>query len=187
MNLYEHFSCLTKLPIRLKDVRQHLLDQQVAATIRYVPVNTMLTEFVRGFARRYRFRAGMGPPGIHAEIFYSTKLPPLLQRVVICKELTHLTEFHDATAVTRDQVSRLIREAAIPASLAISLPAKMDHVGLLHSLAILLPRDALHELRAPYAKGSITDDRIATLARLPEEFFPFLMSDEWKDIVEKIV
>lgn len=110
-----------------------------------------------------------------------------MQRIIICKELTHLTNEHAETAATRDQVSELIREMGIPASLARSLPGKMDHAGLLHALCILFPRDAAHHLRDPYSKGLISDETVATLAKLPEEFFPFLLSEEWKVVIEQIV
>lgn len=186
MNLYEHFSCFTIVPIEIDDVIDHLYEQKVVDRIRLIGVPSMEPKYLRGFCQRYWKFPQAGQPASFADIYYSTVLSDEWQRVVICKELTHTTNKQAATARTRAQVDRLITDLVNKAPATLTALHQIDAVGLLHGLCILFPRDAAVEMRQMHSDGK-THDEIAKYAALPPELVPVLLSPEWEAVIESII
>jgi hypothetical protein len=185
MNIFEHFSCHTTLPIRLDDIRAHILEMGIVRSIKFTA--TDLNESVcLGFLRIYRWRAQYSDEQLHAEIFYSKTLSESMMRVVLCKELIHILDNHTETAQTSEKVDTLIREIRAPVSIAASIPGLSDHYGLTKALCILLPRDALEIIRAHFQSGAMNIDAVAKLASIPDFWVEFLMSDSWLSVVNSI-
>jgi hypothetical protein len=186
VNLYEHFSCHTVVPVKIQDVIDLLLDQKAVDEIRLIGVDTMDPAYLRGFCHRYWKFPQFGEPHSFADIYYSTQLSPEWQRVVISKELTHATNGQASAARTRQQVDSLIRGIVSSGTTIVSVQHQIDVIGILHGLCVLFPRDAAVVLREMQANGK-THKEIAKITALPAELMPLLLSPQWEGLVESIV
>jgi hypothetical protein len=138
--------------------------------------------FLAGMVRLYRSATG----GRVADIFYAQKLGPPEMRVVCTKEMIHVADGDPELAQTKAQVNTLIDELVVPPELARSIPAQSDGRGLLYALAVLLPRDALFELRPAFEAGKISVEDIAKYTVLPESYVRFALTDKWQEVLEEI-
>jgi hypothetical protein len=185
MNLFEHFACHTQLPVRLKDVTEHILGTGVVATIKFVP-SELNIQTIQGFLRVSHWKPPYGADGAHAQIFYAKALPLTLRRLVVDKELIHILDDHQETAQTRAAVDQLISEIVVPLALTASIPGTSDHLTILRALCILMPRDALVVLRDLHKDKRLNTEAIARLALIPESYVDFLLSPQWEKVVESI-
>ena len=183
MDIFEHFACYTRLPVRLDDIREHILDEGLVQTIRFYSVD-LDPAVLPGFVRVSRWRPIYGDMGLHAEIFYSSALDENWRRLVVCKEMLHLRDKAAELAQSRADVIDLIRGIRVPLSIAMNLPTFSDHVGLIRALRLLIPRDALLVLREHSESGRITSEVVAKLARVPDIYTEFMLTSEWliKDV-----
>lgn len=184
MDIYNHFSCYTKLPILIEDVIAHVIDAEVVDEILIYPLEMDPTH-LRGFC--WVFKDKPKNAANHrrvAWIGYSNKLPREMARLTICKELLHLLDEHYATARTAAEVSQLIDEIVLPAAAHIALHALQDSTGELRALAVMMPACAIEEFREGLAEGQIGHDTIAKHARLPEEHIRLAFSPAWDRILE---
>jgi hypothetical protein len=183
MNVFEHFSCHTKLPVPLKMVKDHIIETGLVDRIRRVPVPLEEYLIYGGYHLYKDLETGdrialIGYPADHGERF---------ARLVTVKEMLHVTDPHEATAPTKDKVDQLIDDLLVAgAANMIGLPARFDKKGLLRALTILLPRDALDARRSAFKKGELKVAQIAAEARVPAGFTEIALRDEWEKIVESI-
>jgi hypothetical protein len=183
MNVFEHFSCHTKLPVPLTMVKDHIIETGLVDRIRRVavPIDDYLVQ--GGYHLFKDLETGerialIGYPGDHGE---------RIARLVTVKEMLHVVDPHEATAPTKIRVDQLIDDLLISgAANMIGLPAYFDKKGMLRAMTILLPRDALDERRASYKKGDLKAAEIAAEARIPLGFMEVALRDEWEKIVESI-
>lgn len=180
-DIYEHFSCYTRLPVRLRDVRDQILQTGHVHQIIRFPVE--IDELVlHGALRVFKVK----PPyadeeRVIAHIAYGKGLPEPERRLVCCKEMLHLANGHKFTANTAATVTSLIEQIVLPR--ISQLPAvRDDQMGMLRALVVLLPRDAIEELKAK----QISPEDAAKLARIPEEYAQLAMSDYWSEVVKDI-
>jgi hypothetical protein len=186
MDVYNHFSCYTLLPIHLNDVRDHVLEAGVVSSLQFVEA-PLKPGVVHGFLRVFKWRKNHGPDGKHAQIFHARGLSTEWRRVVVTKEMLHILDKDEETASTRDGVDQLISHICGPFMLTgASLPGLSDNFAILRALAILLPRDALHILRPLHQKGQLTQETIAQMAQIPVEWMEFLLSYSWEAVLEQI-
>lgn len=190
MKIIENFSCFTILPVDIDDVRDFILNLGTVDRIIFHSVNSE-SAVLRGLLYHTKDK----PPyfqgeRVTANIAYCVDLPIDHQRIIACKELLHILDVGGQIAATRPSVSRLVTEIVLPQSLGndwakLQKVTASDKLGVLMALAVLLPRDAIAELRPFYEKGEIGIEEIATLAQLPEPYVAFAMTDEWFSFVEK--
>lgn len=188
MNIFEHFSCYTKLPVRLDFIKQHILETGHVSKIIRVPVKPKSFLVYGGF-HKYRDTAPYCSGGVIALIGFPKDAPEDLQRVVQVKEMLHVLDPDEATSPTKDKVNDLIDDLMVEETkraMGIGLPAQYDHKGLLHALAILLPRDALDIIRPVYKRGGCTVEEIAKWAVVPERMVRIALTDSWRDLLESI-
>lgn len=180
-DIFQFFACFTNLPIPIDVVRDQALEYGVADDIVFSEVQTD-PDYLLGMHRLYKDeRTGK----VTAHVFYSSAIQDeSYRRLVCCKEILHVLDNDDATAKSRDAVSRLINQIVVPPSSGITNSAKSDHNGMLWALMVLLPRDALSELRPHYENGDLSVEDIAILADIPEHYARFALSDIWTEIVE---
>lgn len=178
MDIFETFADVKLLPIRLEDIRLHILRQGLVDVIRFYP-SDLDPAVLAGFIRVYSFRPLYGPEQLHADISYSTRLDEGWQRLVLCKEMLHLRDVAGALATTVGEVDSLIGEIRIPLSLVRGRPALSDHVGFVHALRLLLPRGALAVLKNHVASGNMTPQAVADLAKIPAGYGDFMLSPAW--------
>lgn len=185
--IYEHFASQTLLPIRLRDVRQFILNTGEATVIARYPVDDMDELVLKGMLRVYRDR----PPyaiedRVMAEIAYYSGLHPYEVRMVCCKEMLHLLDNHHATACDAEKVAQLVQEITLPFEAVASIPGLTDHVKMLHALAILLPPTALAILRDAHRENKLSPENVARIARIPEEWARLALSEQWAAISETL-
>lgn len=185
MNIYEHFSCHTKLPIRLKDIKDHVLDTGMVDRIIRIPV-TLDHYIVHGGYHQYRELGAYGNRTV-ARIAYPQNASQGLQRLVSVKEMLHILDPHEATSPTKAKVQELISDLIVEnAEKAIGLPAEYDHNGLLHALCLLLPRDSLDLLRPAYKREDKPIAQIAAEARIPESYVKIALTDSWRKLIDTL-
>jgi hypothetical protein len=186
MNVFEHFSCHTILPVKLEDIKEHILETGVVESIDIIPAD-LDPQIVAGFLRVFKWKGVYAPDAhAHAEVFYSKQLDIPSRRLVICKEMLHILDEHKQTAQTRAIVERLIVEVSAPPSMTLGLPAQSDHMGVWLALSVLVPRDALEYLRAVHQAG-MSAEAIAKLAVVPSSYMETLLSPLWQSIIERAV
>ena len=184
MDIFNHFSCHTKLPVLLEHVVDHILESGVVASIEIFALDldpARLQGFCWVFLDKphnsinHHKRAWIG---------YSDKLSREMARLVICKELLHLLDNHAETAQQKEQVNDLIDQIVLPLETAVALQTESDHQGILLALAVMMPRDAIDELRPRVEAGDISLETIAKHAKLPEHFVRLAFSALWAKVLD---
>jgi hypothetical protein len=187
MTIYEHFSCYTKLPIKLADVKAFILECNVVSELLRYPVD-LDPAILKGGYHLYR---DLAPPykerQLIARIGYPNTASEAYQRLITVKEMLHVYDPQEATAPTITDVESLISDLLVEeAEKEIGLAAKVDHSKLLNALCILLPRDALDIIRPEYKKGKLTIEAIAEEAKVPKPYVAIALTDEWKKVADNI-
>lgn len=186
MNIYEFFSCFTKLPIRIDDIRDQALGYDVVDEFQFIPVG-IDPKILLGMHRMYVEDRPDGSKHKIAQIFWSSHIPDVsLMRLVCCKEVLHIFDEDSHTARTTQAVDRLIDLIVVPPSSGITASELSDRMGMLHALMVLLPRDALEIIRPKYEAGGMSVEDVARLADIPESYARLALSPTWKDLVEKV-
>lgn len=187
ITIYESFAVHTRLPIKLRDIRDFILDREVVVRIERYPTD-LDPSLLRGGMHRYY---ELAPPYVEApmvaRIAYPRAASEGVQRLIQVKEMLHILDPADATSPTKDDVGRFITDLLVEeAEKEIGLAAHEDHTKLLNALCILMPRDALDIIRAAYDRGEITVEQIAEEAKIPRSYAAATLTDEWRQIVERI-
>ena len=186
MNIYEHFSCHTRLPVKLADVRDHILETGLVSKIIRKSV-TVISYNVAGGFHLYREKDVEGVQHIVARIGYPEKVSVGLQRLIQVKEMLHCLDPHEATSPTKAKVDALIADLIQDgAERTLGLPANVDHNGIMHAMCVLLPRDALDEIRPAFKRGDRTLEQISAEAKLPTSVCEFALTDRWRALLDTI-
>ena len=186
MNIYEHFATYDVLPVRLRDVRDQILETGHVNRIIRVPV-TFRDFIISGGFHRFRDLAPYASGQVVALIGYPDNLPEPLQRVIQVKEMLHVLDPDMATSPTKAKVDALIDDLMVEeAERAVGIPAQYDHRGLLHAMCILLPRGALDIIRPIYKRDGCTLDEVAEWANLPKPLVQIALRDSWRETIETI-
>lgn len=183
MDIYNHFSCYTNLPVTLRDVIAQVEQAKVVDEILIHEVEIDAST-LRGFCWVFKDkpRNSINHRRV-ALIGYSNQLSREMARITICKELLHLLDNHHETAGTVERVSRLVDEIVLPIAAQIALPTLQDHAGELKALAVLMPACAIEELRPHLNEGTISRETISRHARIPLEYITLAFSERWHDIL----
>ena len=184
MDIFEYFACHTVLPIDLEEVCDQAKEYDHIDEFRFLPAKLDST-YCLGFLRKYVVRNGDAIR--RADIYYSTSIRDAANiRLVCCKEILHAMDDEEESARTRGAVSNLVEQIIIPDMSGIPASVMSDHIGVLHALMVLLPRDALDILRPQYAEGVLSVDAVAEMAVIPTYFARLALSDLWESVVESI-
>ena len=183
MNIYEHFACHERLPVKLSDVKDHILETGLVSRMIRFPVD-FENYIIHGGYHLYRDISPYAAPGQKvARIAYPRALPQGTQRLIQVKEMLHVLDQHEATAPTRALVSSLIDDLLTESSAAlIGLPALVDRKVLLHAMCILMPLGVLDHVRPMFKNGDVTIEQIANEAMLPVGIIKVALTDEWRDL-----
>lgn len=183
MDIYQHFACYQKLPVRLSLIREFILETGIVTKLICFPVD-MHDGALMGGLHLYRDLAPYAAHGAKvARIGYDRSLPDEWKRVVCAKEMLHVFATPDETAPTRELVDRLIDDLLMEQWWKdAGLPANCDHRGVFHALAVLFPLEALDYIRPRFKLGKLTIEQIAKEAKLPEPLVRIAMTDYWRDL-----
>ena len=186
MDIYQHFSCLTNLPIKIDHIADFLKDNGYADEIYFSEVD-IDPNVIWAQLRAFREDRPYGGEKTIYEVQYSNKLSNDQKRLACCKELIHILDGSDEAASSKEEVELLIKQMAIPPQSGISLPASNDHFGIVNALLVLVPRDSLEDFKLAYDSGHITEDEVAKATGIPVEFARLTLQDYWTEISQKIV
>jgi hypothetical protein len=186
MNVFQYFSCVRRLPVAIDAVVDHLRDQGRVHEVYFSPVDmdpSVLWSICRAYYPKTPYDRDM-PPII--EVMYSNQLNESQVRLACCKELLHALDTEEERASTLEDVSTLIDQLSIPPQAGFSLPTANDHLGVVKALAVLVPRDALEDLRDAYQRGEISEGEIASAVKVPVEFVRLTLLPVWVKICKEI-
>lgn len=189
MIILKHFAAQTRLPIKINDIADFILEKGYVDSIVFHPLDAP-PEFCAGFVV---VRQNMAPYAVGdvADVAYTTRVPLAMQRLICAKELLHICDVDGICARTREQVGSLVKEIGIPLTALVEI-AKIspqlssDHDGLLLAVALLMPKSARKILKQMLDRNLITISEIAALAEVPDPFVAVAMSDPWEMILEKL-
>ena len=185
MDIYQFFSCLTRLPIRIDSVAGFIKDRGLADRIYFCEVD-IDPNILWAQLKAHKQKLPYGDEFIEYEIQYSRHLTLPQKRLACCKELLHILDDQDAMASTQESVELLIQQMSIPPQSGIALPAANDHTGIIRALLILVPRDCLGEFKKAHDAGDMTADEVAKATGIPVEYARITLQSFWQQLVDKI-
>lgn len=189
--IIEEFSRHCDLPVDIADISQAILDKGFVAFVQLYDIDTD-PHVLSGMLY---FTEDRPPYSVEerrcAHVSVSINLPETMRRLICCKELLHILDSGGAAADTQAAVSSLVAEIILPNEIArdlalLKLPELSDRFGILTALAVLLPRDALADLRPLFDAGKIGIEEIAQMAELPESVVAFALTDDWVRVLDRI-
>jgi len=186
MIVLDHFAAFTRLPIKINDIADFILERGFVNRITFHGLDES-PDICAGLMIKRRDRIPYAIGDV-ADIAFSVRMPVPVQRLVLAKELIHVCEVDGICAATKAQVGKLVEEIGIPLTALIEI-AKLskqlvtDHSGLLLSIAMLIPRDARVILKRLLDQGVMGLPEIAALARVPESFAGLAMKDGWENVL----
>lgn len=200
--LIKRFETHTRAPIKINDVRNHILQARVQDEINFVGV-VYDVSVLRGKLVQYCKHSGpYSEPTFVSDIYYDKKQPMSWRRLVCCKEMMHILDPEMFKAKTVSQVSQLIAKIALPPDLAQivqesenniapdaeyhTLRAMLDQYTDVKAVATLFPI-AIRELILPkFNSGALTLSDIASLLDIPVRYVSLVMSPSWPNLYDAL-
>ncbi len=192
MDIIDHFSCYTRLPVKLADIAAHIIETSSVDVIYRYAVDVK-PEIIRGIFRLYHHKPPYAVEGqTVAEIIYSKHLGPFEARFVQCKEMLHAFDDDDHMTSRMEQVVQLAEDIIVPFGVLMKLqglPSRQlisDKGTEFIAVAALLPRDFLDEIRPLYKDGRVTVAQIAQLAQVPSSYVRLALRDDWEELISSL-
>ncbi|MBL1435640.1 MAG: hypothetical protein COB08_005520 [Rhodobacteraceae bacterium] len=190
MDIYESFSCHTLLPVKIDDVLEYVKDYEADCEIIFYPDPELKKSTCWSYLHSFVETRLYGKVVTVHRIVHSTELDEDELRLAVCKELLHILDKNNHKAASTEDVIKLIDQICIPANAGITMPGFNDHTGALRALAILLPRDALDEIKKANTNNSkhsrLTAVEISIAAEIPVGYVRVALTDEWERLLELI-
>ena len=185
MNIFEHFGCYTKIPVRLHDVAQHAVDNSDISRFLFHKVRAD-ESILRGMSRVSMLIGAYGER--IADITYSHQITDeAMVKLVCCKEILHAIEDNSLSASSEDAVSNLIDRISAPIELHPYFNSDTsDKVGLFAALAILMPMGFLDDARPHVEVGALEVEAIAEQAQVPVTYVRWSLHPRWPEIVDEV-
>lgn len=186
------FSYHTKLPVKIEDVVDQVVEMGIQDNITYVGVDYDVGVLRGQFVRLSSVRLGVyADPVYFAEIYYARNQGMDWQRLVVCKELVHLFDSPEAATKTEAELIHLMEMIALSPELQFQkddgFKVLTDKLATLYAIAILFPKDARDALMQPYKQGLMSAGDIARAVEIPERYIRLAMSDGWEKIYETLM
>ncbi|UZW54029.1 hypothetical protein NUH86_10830 [Sphingobium sp. JS3065] len=185
--LIEHFAQETHLPVDvnavLQKIRQLGHDED---DIEFVGVD-INADIMLGEIKMFYVRPGpYADPIRHANIYYCQSLDLSWQRMICCKELTHLMDPPHTRTTNVADIEKLAEKIGLPPEMQDPVTdgpeTNRDRLAEWRAAAILLPLAARGALLDAYKSGKVSVADIARLADIPSKYAAFVMSDSWPKI-----
>ena len=187
ITIYESFAAHTRLPVKLRDVRDFILERGIVVRIERHATDLDPNILRGGLHRFYDLALPYVERPMIARIAYPRNASEGVQRLIQVKEMLHILDPGDAISPTKKDVEDFIGDLLVEeAEKEIGLAAKEDHIKLLNALCILMPRDALDIIRPAFKRGDVTLDQIAEEAKIPKSYAAAALTDDWREVVERI-
>jgi len=184
-SIYKHFAKETRLPVRLRDIQQFILEKGVVSRIERHACQTK-NSLIGIFQSYYDLAQPYCEHPLIVRIGYSATASEGAQRLVQAKEMLHSLDQQAARSPTEAAVAQLIDDLLVEAAeREIGLPAAVDHLNFLNALCVLMPLAALDIIRPAFKAGTKTLAQVAAEARLPAHFVRVTLTDEWREFADK--
>lgn len=189
--LFQHFDAKTKLWIRVNEVKAQINELGCEDEIEFHFVDIEEAK-VRGFLVRTGEKSLLpyADPllsDLKSDIYIAQSLPERWRRVVAVKELLHIIDMEQFTAQSREAVNDLLKNMALPSEVREYRASYLnDRLRLISAISILVPRHCREVLRALYQSNQVTVTEIALMAKIPNRFVPFLMSEEFEETFNQV-
>lgn len=186
-SLLDHFDSYTRLHIGVNIIRDQLVDLGIQDEIRFHFVD-IDAGALRGLLFRHtRHSTPYGEPLRCSDVCIATSLSPEWKRLVAVKELLHITDTAEETAQSEAAVDRLIENLSLPMDIQQETRSSLnDRTHIIPALAVLVPKECRKILRSLRQQERITATDVATIARIPDRYAEFVISDEFDNLVESI-
>ena len=176
------------LPVNVSEVETAIRHLIKVDQINFYPRSAMNPQLLRGMVEIYTAYEGTPTSMETVDIYYASSMDADWQRVVQTKELVHLFDSDGGLAGDEGSILKLITELVTPHELsAVSNPTKEDHYALSWALAFLFPRKCMELFSQPLTEGKITFSEIASIAKIPPRFMPFLFSDIFRNWINALL
>ncbi|MCC4254172.1 hypothetical protein LL251_17305 [Sphingobium naphthae] len=184
--LIEHFSQETALPIDVNAVLQKIRELgHDEDDVQFIGVD-IDPDIMLGKIKIFYVRSGYGDPIRYANIYYCRTLDQSWQRMICCKEVTHLMDPPALHTRNIADIDKLAEKIGLPPEMQdpfMDGPAtNRDRLAEWRAAALLLPFAARELLLQPYSAGRISIQDIARLADIPSKYAAFVMSDRWPQV-----
>ena len=185
--LLDHFDNNTRLHISVNAIRDQLVDFGIQDEIRFHFVE-IGEDTLRGLLFRYtRHNVVYGEPIRCSEVCIAKSLHPEWRRLVAVKELLHITDTPQETAQSENAVDRLIENLSLPMDIWQETRSSLnDRTHIIPALAVLVPKACREKLRSLRADGIILPTDVANMARIPERYAEFVLSEEFEIFVDRL-
>ncbi|WP_294192698.1 hypothetical protein [uncultured Sphingomonas sp.] len=186
MNVFEHFSAYSQLPVSLEDVAAFVIGRTHFVDVIPYPV-PFPPEILQGLCWQHIDKPHNSiNHHRRAWVLFSDKLTPDMTRMVVCKEILHLLDTVREQAGDRAEVAQLIDEIVQPVELKAAIQTESDNLGMVLALAVLMPASAIDELRPLVEQDTISFDTLSKLAGVPEHYVRHAFKPQWQDALKVI-
>jgi hypothetical protein len=190
-DLIRTFSTIEKLPVDVNDVLACLRENGNDDKIEFIGVD-LDPEILRGAIKVFHVRNGVySDPERWVNIYYHKSGDSAWERMVCCKEISHLLDPNDAYTQTTEAIEKLADKIGLPPEMqdptADGFAANVDRLAEFRATALLMPKAARDLLRAPFKEHKLTLSDIARMADMPTRYAGFAMSDIWDSVHDLLV
>lgn len=186
--LIEHFDTYERLPVSINAIRDQIIElgMQDEITFHYVDTNPKI---LRGLIFRYIYRPVLyAEPKFCSFVCLSKEQEYEWQRLVAAKELLHITDTEAETAQSEKAVEKLLERLSLPFEIREETASSWnDRNHIIPALAILVPKECRVILRSLHEQGKITPIDVARMAKIPERFGSFVISEHFEVILEAVL
>lgn len=185
----------TRLPIEPARIVKILREGGAIDQVQFIGVR-LRTSILRGKFVRVVYDHGRLPPinapysvpeeGLVAKIYYAINQEPEYIRLVINKELLHLTDPIEVHTSSREQIIRLADRLRLPTELLVairepsdSIEAIMDYLGDYRAVVAMVPQQVRDLICQKHAQKKLDEGEIAELVGIPLKYVSMLLSDQW--------
>lgn len=190
-NLMAKFEGHVNLPIEIADIKDAILELGVQERVVFSPQKMDPKEARGAYVRWTEHPAPYGEPDRVSLIVYSDALDRKWQRLICCKEATHIFDKRALRPTTPEEVIALAENLVGPLSteeygLAEAMGAA-DRLAIYCAVALLFPDAARDMAIAEIEAGRKTVDEIADWASIPVEFVRIVVAEDWLELKQIVL
>lgn len=190
-DLIAAFEDRVTLPIDVNDVLECLRAHGHTDDIDFIGVD-LDPDILQGHFEIYHVRKTVyGDPERCANIYYHRGHPLHWQRMICCKELTHVldpkTAYTAGAAAIRQLADRMGLPPELQNPMSDGFEVSTDRVAEVRALALLMPMAARNVLYDPYRNRDISLTDVARIADIPTRYASLAMHDIWPEIYDVIM
>jgi len=190
--LIEYFSKEISLPVDVNAVLHKIRELRgEEENVEFIGVD-IDPDIMLGKIKVFYVRDGVyGEPIRWANVYYCRSLDIAWQRMICCKEITHLMDPIHTRTSNIDDIDKLAERIGLPPEMQNPIEdgaeTNWDRLAEWRAVAVLLPLAARDILMPAYRDGKISLADIARMADIPSKYAAFVMSDVWPKVHAALV